>query len=612
MVAVLHATLTPNVVEAGGKLTLQFDGTTDVTDLLIQIFEVDPVSPFEPKSSPGSLLVEFHGEVKSDKFSLTPRKDGKNNPLVSQGSGAGSPQVTIEVVGASGNASATVTLPDANEEQGIFEVAFRLIPPKGPKPKSPPPVMVRSFTHFKVKGVPRPVVAFITGATSDPFFKHAEDFWRRNADAVVSQERLSLDEMNQYLQAEGQKYGAWGQVNILAHGREKQISVRAFAKSPEDAPLHVDRINEELKSNTPVIPTTVDAETEVVFRACNAGNEQELVDAIRKTFFPKAKFVKIPKFPIAYESTVAGGRVTAAREFFEERLSFDRPTRAEAEKDEDAGLNAAFDRLAGVGSPPSKSPGLAPSANRAQERATFTQNHDESFGGVDASLVLLENAYRNPDGTDVDKVQLLRDKWVPQGYDKKTASWKTNHDRWHLVVDTEEDLSKTLTATQRGVLFEVTSGTSDPKIQLLGSGTVAFGAADTQGIWQIENATDLADLHAQVQLNDPSLAKVRVEDMKSGTPTKVTLANGSAKILKDGAWVEASLPSSGKAVTITMGSATVVVRLGKVLKVNYKGTRYFIDRRREMRDYEAGSPHAQRKTVTKVKLDDDRLFGTSS
>jgi hypothetical protein len=44
----IHASMTPNVALPGGKLTIQFDGTDDVTDVDVRVFEVDDQSQLEP------------------------------------------------------------------------------------------------------------------------------------------------------------------------------------------------------------------------------------------------------------------------------------------------------------------------------------------------------------------------------------------------------------------------------------------------------------------------------------------------------------------------------------------------------------------------------------
>ncbi len=139
--------------------------------------------------------------------------------------------------------------------------------------------------------------------------------------------------------------------------------------------LHADGIASEVSrfGSSLARPSSIDSETEVVFRSCNAGNEQGLIDAIRSRFLPSAKFVKVPKFPQVYEFETVGGKLTRAREFFEERLAFDRRTSALAKADEATGLSKAYDALV------TRSPGLASTAVKADELATFSENHDFSI-----------------------------------------------------------------------------------------------------------------------------------------------------------------------------------------------------------------------------------------
>jgi hypothetical protein len=591
----IHASMTPNVALPGGTLTIQFDGTDDVTDVDVRVFEVDDQSQLEPVGK-NKLLVTFHGQVKKNKFSLTaPAKKDQKNPEVRPGD-AGAPEITIEIVGDGSNASAKVALPDKTDEQGVFELRFDVTAKSG-KFSSSETILVRAFAHFQVKGVKRPVIAFIATAENDAFFTHARNFWKLNADAVLARKGMSLKEILDVLDAEGKKFGKWGQINICAHGREAQISMKAFPAGIDT--LHADGIEQEIKrfgSSLPK-PSSIDADTEVVFRSCNAGNEQGLIDAIRKNFFPSAKFVKVPKFPQVYESTTVGGKLTSASEFFEERLSFDRRTPALAKGDEAAGLSKAYDGLV------ARSPGLDSSAVKADELATFSDNHDFSINFSPITLGVNESVILRADGkpmSDSELVDMLRKQWVPKKINEQTAGWQTNDDRWELVLKRKNDVTRDTDASALGVLFRVTAGTGKPMFRLIGSGALSFGASGSD--FNLVGK-GLESPHATVTLNGD---QITVKDNETTTGVKLNVG-GKTIDLKGGAEGFASFPAS-----ISLGGVSVEIRRGKAFQLIFEGTRFFVDRRRTLRTFDKTKAYSSRPIHPLLNLDDARLFGTSS
>src|SRR5690606_24674207 len=156
------------------------------------------------------------------------------------------------------------------------------------------------------------------------------------------------------------------------HGNPEHLKMKLFPDDPR-AFLHEDLLTRN--SGNLKIPAAVDEQTEVYFRSCNAGLNQELIDVLKTTCFPDARFVKIPKWPQGYEFETENKRdasgkptkqvVTVATEFFLEQLHFERPTPAEAKRDAAIEFPKSFDRIK------TRSPGLSATASYADEEASY-------------------------------------------------------------------------------------------------------------------------------------------------------------------------------------------------------------------------------------------------
>ena len=191
--------------------------------------------PSSLKPGKNTLIVEFRGKLSDNNF--TSAKDPKI-PKVS-----GTPdKIKIEI---ESSKEVEVPLPGTDKEQGVFELRLK-VTTKKPKQETytaESPVFVRAFDHFA--GVKKPVIAFVTGASTDAFFKHAQKFWRRNADAILIRPDMSIKEILDVLEVEGEKFGPWGQVNIVAHGNRHLVLLKIFPDSPKVIDESI--IDEELK-----------------------------------------------------------------------------------------------------------------------------------------------------------------------------------------------------------------------------------------------------------------------------------------------------------------------------------------------------------------------------
>lgn len=594
----LHASLTPNVVNAGETLELEFDSSKaewkNADSVFVRIFEIDDASPFEPSPGTDKLVVTYHGKLVDNVFSLVPPPGGKPNPDVPAVSGS-PPIVKLKVAGA----TTDVPLPDKAQEQGVFELRLQveIVKPKPKKFTSTVKVMVRAFDHFVVNNTKRPVVTFITGGRDDAYFTAASEFWKLNADAVVARKGMSLEEVLDMLDKEHEKFGDWGQINIVAHGREQAIKIKLFKGSDEG--LHTDKIADEIArfaSGTPSTslpsPGGLDSDTQIVFRACNAGRDTALIGALHGDVFGSNGTLFVPKFVQVYQYQKSGNGPVVANEWFEESLTFDTPTTtAPTGADLQKGLEAAWDAL--------DSPGKG--GVKADEIKTFTDVHDWLQEFPVTIIAEREGDMTKDDGSamaDADLVAKLRKQWQSRHkLESKSVSWKTKESRWAISVKSKA-ATKAKDVTQ-GYFLRVKAGTATPVFQELMGGAASIGSKTATNVWVVA-AKDVADLHFHVELG-PEPTKATIEDAKSGTPTFV----GQTK-LEDGKKQEFTLP-----ITVKFGQAELEVRQAKMpVDLAFDCKRHHVDRRRTLRTFDASKKHPDRSTV-KPTVGDASHYGSS-
>ena len=592
----LHASLTPNVVNVGETLEVEIDSSAaewqNADSAVIRIFEIDEVSPFEPDKHDPSLVVTCEGKIVDNQFSLTPAAEGKSNPNVSSAGLSGAPIVKLAV----GGTTVDVPLPNKEQEQGVFELRIELEikKPKAKKFTSKTSVMVRSFDHFTVNGDRRPVVAFVTGGRDDSYFQTASRFWRMYADVVVSAQGMSLQAILEMLDAEHEKFGKWGQVNIIAHGRARAINIKLFKDS--EAGIHRDKVAEEVKDHanmTPPVelerPGGLDGETQIVIRACNAGRDAELIEALHFALFDGYGTLFVPKFVQVYHYSRTDTTVEA-NEWFEECLTFDTPgSTAPSEDAIQAGLAQAWDAL--------DSPGKG--GDRDVEIPLFADNQDwiQTFSYVAGPMS--EGSVTKADGsikTNAELVDDFRRDWsVIHKLDTSSKSWDTPEDRWEISI------GKTVTNTvePRQYVVEIEKGISDPKFVQFSEKAINVGSVAAEDIWVVE-AEGVADFHFSVEFG-PGPKEATVYDANSGEPTFV----GKTQLV-DGAEKKVELP-----VTIKFGKAQLKVRQGApAIDIHFECKRHHVDRRRQLRLFDANEAYADRQLVV-PKVQNPDHYGSS-
>jgi hypothetical protein len=593
MASNLHASLTPNVANAGESLELVFDSSaSDAKNgdpVVVTIFEVDDASPFEPQPGKGKLMVTFTGKLVDNTFTLTAPSGGGANPVVPSIPGA--PIVKIKA----GGKVTDVPLPDKDHEQGVFELRLQ-VEIKKPKPQkftSTATTLVRSFDHFVVNKTKRPVVTFITGGRDGTYFTAATEFWKLNADAVIAKDGMSYQEILQMLDKEHDKFGDWGQINIVAHGRERVIQIKLFTDSPTG--LHKDVIGEEIARHTTSLPSPggLDASTQIVMRACNAGQDSALIGELHKQVFGGKGTLFVPKFVQVYQFfKPGGGGPTTANEWFEEALTFDTPsTTAPTGQALQAGLEKAWDALS--------SPGKG--GKKSDEIASFTANHDWV-----QTLPYTIQAEREADitktngtpMTDADIVAKLRSEWETRHkLHEKSVSWNTRADRWVIGVKSKSPTAKKGVVV--GFFMRVTKGTGTPMFQSFDGGSTSVGGKTATNVWVV-TAKGVEDLHFHIDLG-PKPGQAKVTDADSGTPTFVSgtkLEGGKGQMFK--------LP-----VTIVFGSAEIELRDARPpVDLVFDIQRHHVDRRRELRKFDAAKAHRDRATVV-PKVGDKDHYGSS-
>ncbi len=599
----LHASLTPNIIHTGEVLQVDFDSGDEwksADEVAVHLFEIDDASPFEPLPGTQRLVVTFRGKLVDNEFSLTPSTAAAPNPTLPQGE-AGAPAIKVAL----GGTTTEVPLPGRAGEQGIFELRLQIVVTK-PKPKrftSKDTVWVRSYDHFMAGGgQKRPVVAFITGAPSDGYFSAAIQYFRLNADVVFEREGISIEEILDILDKEAEKYGDWGQINIVAHGRAQSIAIRLFAGTKVG--LHTDLIDREIERfgnlmppRTLQEPRGLDASSQIVFRACNAGKDQALIDALQEQVFGGTATLHVPKFVQVYMYQQSSGGSIAANEWFEESLTFDTPTsNAPVGAELQAGLEAAWDSL--------DSPGKG--GDMAVEIPTFSDNHDWVQSFPMKVSAMREGATTNSDGkplTDDELIASFRKDWSGRfELHKKSETWKTKDDRWLITVKSRQ--KTTLTGVERGFALRVTKGTAAPTFQELVRGSLSVGSSTGEDVWGVL-ADGVSDIHFHVSLivtKAPTPLQVEVEDADSGADTLV-----GTKVLNRGAKATFNLP-----VTIRFGTAELTVRQAKTPEdIEFECERHHVDRRRKLMTYDPTKPYAERTLVEQPTVGNPAHFGSS-
>jgi hypothetical protein len=163
-------------------------------------------------------VIRFVGEVKAKQLTVS---DIKPNAKLAK--------LTEEITIACGGKTQTgVKLPGASRENGIFELQIETL--VGGKKVASSTIAYVRYEAFSPRsaGVKGPVLAFITG--SDGFNAAAERFWKQHADTVIANDGMSLAEIVSWLRSHKDRYGSYGEVNIVTHGNERTVMIRGLPR----------------------------------------------------------------------------------------------------------------------------------------------------------------------------------------------------------------------------------------------------------------------------------------------------------------------------------------------------------------------------------------------
>ncbi len=595
-----HATLDPDVIAAGDELTLEFNSSgphKDVEEAYVRIYEIAPGDVFEKPTQEKKLVVSAYGRITGNEFVTMPTKDGKPTvvvPFLKESQVYFDLRVNPTTV-------IRLTLEKLEVEHAIHELRLEVYFPKEKKSKDNPfvskkIVYLRSFFHFQLRGIARPVIAFIATKDVDAFFQSAEAYWKKHADIVVAKPSMSMFEILNILTDAAKKYEPWGRIIIVTHGRSKELYMKVKKKSKQ-VKMHFDLIKSEIMDEAPPGAGGVDDETEIVFGACKTGREQPITDAVRQEFFPLAKSVKIPRFLVKYSAV--------GRESFVEEIEFDVPGHAEPT---DVNLIEAR-KLEAFNALKKESPGLSPNADPKKELPTFIKDTSwrQTFAGT---ARLTERKTVHADGkqlTNEELADVIRQEWKdPQKFHEQSESWHTNHDRWEITV-----ISKSLDdyPDPAPLWFEVSGSgvTAKPKFKVLGSGKVELGGEQETGRWHVQKA-DMAPRHTLVEISS-DMKQVTVTDLSDINTTVKT--GGTTSTLKK-QYVTISLWNNDTPVpcTVTMAKAELLIRPEKHFLVKFDAKRIFLKWRRAMRAYDPTKDYSARDVVV-PKLSNPVHYGKS-
>jgi hypothetical protein len=462
-----------------------------------------------------------------------------------------------------------------------------------------------------------PVITVLgPGADTVGYGEQADRYWTaKNGVAPLDYTRTpdatSLWDILQRLDAEMNKMSdprPWGQVNIVVHGNPHAIKMRLFpGTKEEEAWIHKDAIQKLIKGSTLKLECkSITDHTDVVFRACSAGQDQGLVDEIKRLVFPHARSVRIPKHAQVYE--LENGKPVAR---FYESLIYGTPTNTAAA--DPAKMSKAYEALIAMGSPgtPASINELSAAELKA-EIATFAKKHDfpleHSVGDYKSNT---EDHFDSKTGAPLKGDERTKALWEEQNNQiGASAFWYTAREEWSFGRKGPDDApplrlpAETPTSPPQlyGIVEIPSGGSVNSGGVPLGAGTHTIGSFASDG-WWVQGVPKLAGNHLQIEVNG-STATIQgagalnvvgdlTEILKAGDKRMITVKGG---------------------VDITLEPTTVkfhLVRFAESPLCEAKYYRLVIDRMRELRRFEKGVPYGSRKFVDPEDINDIALFAES-
>lgn len=196
-------------------------------------------------------------------------------------------------------------------EHGVLEIGARMLVNGSPEFTTHANVFARDIDPSG-RPTARPVITFITGDDDlsshyGPFFRSAERFWNDHADGVFRVQSLEaildfLDVQNPLVfggtRRPKRERGPWGQINIVTHGTSRSVDMRLRKLDSFSEQLTAIRIRERSAADLTAIPARpalrrpgedeLDAQSVVVIRGCELGNDQGILNEMKALFGGRA------------------------------------------------------------------------------------------------------------------------------------------------------------------------------------------------------------------------------------------------------------------------------------------------------------------------------------
>jgi hypothetical protein len=572
--------MSPGVGNVGDTFKIDYDGTEkDVDDVEISVMEVEEDTDPTP-SGAAEKVVSFVGSVKAGAFTLP----AGAKPVFPPTMPASAPIIKIAI----GGQTFDVKLPGADQENGLFELKLEMKVGKGGAAKSvfksDVAVYVRYYAFPRPNGVTGPILTFITG--SDAFHQAAQKFWKQHADGVFLKDAMGLEEIVAFMGKHKDTYGPYGEINIVAHGNFWSVKVKLLNDPKDVRDLNFHRMKAALgidssgpatgpaasRFPSPGSAIGMKSDSRVVFRACNIGNNDDLLGGLRKHVFGNVGKVYAPKFLQTYA-------VDGASEWFTEELTFGVASSTPlSAAEEDKRLEKLF--LARY-----------PTGSWAKEKATFTAHEKKPHKftlnlKVQESLTYsaLEKATKMTD--DELKAKFGKDQYDTEGWEYEDETEKTKFDEWECAAPVRADVTPTVSPN---VWIEPPAAKKPvPMITLGGGGVFVVGSsADAQIV--LKGGTGVEDEHVSVSI--PAARKIEVASLNSHS-----FAVNGGKIAGGGTW-SGTLGEPPNGVTLTVGDVSIPLRMEKTLKYTFDLTRVFVDQRRDLKVFVATKEYKDRVRV---------------
>ena len=310
-----HAILTPGILGRRKRgrprdpmrldetLTISFDKPRRADNVLIGLFEADEwaegTTHVEEGGGGFDLIALFKGDIREGKFIGLPRLQGR-------GAGPKARKLRVHIDGDPADKVYTLEISEDTGEQegGLLEIVLcvsGIINGVEKKYEIRTPVFARSAPDD------RPVITFITGR--DGFFASASAYWKPLTDGVIPpppNRKFSFEEILNYLRQPIRKgkhvfNPPWGEVNIVAHGtnygRRKdgnncdfcEIFIPLFRGDDNDPERRSTRAGllKRYSGNPQLIAPDekiLDEDSIIVIRGCMIGEDQVLLDELRRLF----------------------------------------------------------------------------------------------------------------------------------------------------------------------------------------------------------------------------------------------------------------------------------------------------------------------------------------